>query len=108
MIAPATHAKTHLMAEPRFPTSPRLIAEISSYHAHVYYDPATTRAAAAQLREWIGDRFLVRNRNHHPAERASGLPRCQADHAGLSPAVVIQGQQSTEVTSLIVGMRGHR
>jgi len=30
---------------------------ITSYHAHVYYDPATTRDAAARLREGLGAAF---------------------------------------------------
>ena len=40
--------------------APRPVAEIASYHAHVYYDPATTRGQAERLRGWIGERFRVR------------------------------------------------
>lgn len=39
------------------PPAPRETAAIHSWHAHVYYDPATTRADAALLRDWIGARF---------------------------------------------------
>jgi aromatic ring-cleaving dioxygenase len=38
---------------------PRSTSEIASYHAHVYYDPATTRLEAERLRSWIGERFAV-------------------------------------------------
>jgi DOPA 4,5-dioxygenase len=41
------------------PGGPRSLREIGSYHAHIYYDPATTRAEAEQLRTWIGERFPV-------------------------------------------------
>ena len=37
----------------------RPLSEITSYHAHVYYDPATTRGEAERLRTWIGERFSV-------------------------------------------------
>lgn len=38
---------------------PRRLSEIASYHAHIYYDPATTRDEAERLRSWIGERFSV-------------------------------------------------
>ena len=38
---------------------PRSRGEIASYHAHVYYDPATTRSEAERLRTWIDERFSV-------------------------------------------------
>jgi len=37
----------------------RSLGEIASYHAHIYYDPAATRAEAERLRNWIGERFSV-------------------------------------------------
>jgi aromatic ring-cleaving dioxygenase len=38
---------------------PALIDTITGWHAHVYYDPQTTRDQAAALREWVGARFEV-------------------------------------------------
>jgi aromatic ring-cleaving dioxygenase len=38
-------------------TSPSNPAAIEAYHAHIYYDPASTRDRAERLREAIGARF---------------------------------------------------
>ncbi len=39
--------------------APRSVSEIASYHAHIYYDPATTCASAERIRASIGERFSV-------------------------------------------------
>ncbi|HMC92912.1 MAG TPA: DOPA 4,5-dioxygenase family protein [Allosphingosinicella sp.] len=38
----------------------RRVAEIASYHAHIYFDPAAGRVQALALREAIAARFAVR------------------------------------------------
>jgi DOPA 4,5-dioxygenase len=41
------------------PAAPAAPAAILSYHAHIYYDPATTRPVAEALRQRIAERFAV-------------------------------------------------
>jgi aromatic ring-cleaving dioxygenase len=35
------------------------VDDITSYHAHIYYDPHATRTAAERLREQVAERFEV-------------------------------------------------
>jgi len=49
-------------------SAPRPASEIASFHAHIYYDPATTRAEAEQLRTWIDQRFCVTLGRWHDAK----------------------------------------
>ena len=46
---------------PEAPTDP---ARIDDYHAHIYYD-AVSRPRAAQLRQWVVERFNVRMGRWH-------------------------------------------
>ncbi|HEU4826188.1 MAG TPA: DOPA 4,5-dioxygenase family protein [Dongiaceae bacterium] len=44
---------------------PLPLSEITSYHAHIYYDPGEGRERAAHLRTLIGERFVVRLGSWH-------------------------------------------
>lgn len=46
------------------PDTPREVAAIQDYHAHVYYDPAS-KDRAALLRQWVEERFQVRMGRWH-------------------------------------------
>ena len=47
------------------PDAPSRIADIASYHAHIYYDPQSSKADAEILRRQIAERFSVRVGNWH-------------------------------------------
>lgn len=38
----------------------RRVAEVASYHAHIYFDPKAQKADALAIREAAGERFAVR------------------------------------------------
>lgn len=42
---------------PESAAQPRDTSAIADYHAHVYYDPASTRDRAARVRGWMEERF---------------------------------------------------
>ena len=48
--------------------APRSTSEIASFHAHIYYDPTTTRLEAERLRTWIDERFSVTLGRWHDAK----------------------------------------
>jgi DOPA 4,5-dioxygenase len=46
-------------------TDPHRLSEITSYHAHIYYDLGEERARAERLRTLIGERFVARLGSWH-------------------------------------------
>jgi aromatic ring-cleaving dioxygenase len=44
---------------------PTPLAAITSYHAHIYFDPGESRERAARLRALIGERFVARIGSWH-------------------------------------------
>src|SRR5215469_6106030 len=52
-------ARRKIIVKQREPqmTKSRAIKDIKDYHAHIYYDPATSRDRAARLRERVGAEF---------------------------------------------------
>ena len=44
--------------------TPKEIAAVQDYHAHVYYDP-DSKELAAQLRRWVEERFTMRMGSWH-------------------------------------------
>jgi aromatic ring-cleaving dioxygenase len=45
--------------------APKDAGTISSWHAHIYYDPGRSKDAAARVRGWIEARFPVRMGSWH-------------------------------------------
>ena len=70
-------------------TAPTAIDVIDSYHAHIYYDPATKNVAAT-LRQWVQERFPVQMGNWHDVP-VGPHPRAMFQilfGAGLFPTLV--------------------
>ena len=56
---------------------------ITSWHAHIYYDPDRTRPAAAALREEIGARFPERHSDTAGVDDANPADRAVELHVGM-------------------------
>jgi aromatic ring-cleaving dioxygenase len=48
-----------------FGNAAKPLASIHSYHAHIYFDPASTRVSAEALRQQIAERFVVQMGRWH-------------------------------------------
>jgi aromatic ring-cleaving dioxygenase len=72
------------------PGQPKPVSDITAWHAHVYYDPGTTRDRAARLRDWVAERFAVQMGRWHDVP-VGPHPRAMyqiAFDVGLFPTLV--------------------
>lgn len=86
----ADHARGADKAKAGGTASPQPLSRISSFHAHIYYDPQATRGIAERLRERVAERFTVHNGSWHDAP------------VGPHPGAMFQISFAREVFPLIV------
>lgn len=81
---------------------PTEVAAIQSWHAHVYYDPETTKQVAAVLRDQVAERFPAailgrwhdRNVGPHPQSMYQ-IAFSNADFPALAPFLALNRQGLT-------------
>jgi aromatic ring-cleaving dioxygenase len=84
---------------------PSATPQIRGCHAHVYYDPASTRAAAESLRLRIGERFAMQLGRWHDrplGPRTAAMYQAAFDTPVLAQLVLPLSVDSRDETPIVV------